>query len=212
MSIITELKVTCGGSKATLIFDDLSSFDIGKEALQESGIHIGLDMSSQQIQELKQRDLYFSCLHAASHFLAHRPRSKREVDMRLQQRGFSRETIDTVLNKLEEKKLLDDAEFARAWTENRMSFSPRSKLLVRQELKLKGISDDLLNETIADLDDDENAYQAGLKKRHLFKLLPREEFTTKLSRYLQTKGFGYSVTKNAIDRLWQEIQNAENNE
>ena len=213
MSIITELKVMGGrGGKVTIHFDDLSSLDISKEALEESGIYTGLAMSPQQIRELQQRDRYFSCLNAALHFLAHRFRSKREVDVRLHQRGFSGETINTVLKKLEEKKLLDDVEFARTWTENRKSFSPRSKFLIRLELKQKGISGDLLDETIADLDDDVNAYQAGLKKTRLLKSLPREEFTTKLSRYLRTKGFSYSVTEKAIERLWQQIQNTEKND
>jgi len=212
MSIITELKMTGGrGNKVTVFFDDLSSLDISKEAYEESGIYAGLAISPQQIQELQQRDRYFSCLNAALHFLAHRPRSKKEVDIRLRQRGFSHETIESVLKKLEEKKLLDDAEFARLWAENRRDFSPRSKFLVRQELKQKGISGDLLDEATADIDDNESAYQAGLKKSHLLKSLPRDEFAAKLMRFLQAKGFGYSVTENAVERLWHESRNMEKN-
>jgi len=210
MSLITELKITGGrGSKITIVFDDLSTLEISKEALEESDISTGLAVSPQQIQELKQRDHYFSCLNAALRFMTHRPRSKREVAIRLRQRGFSGKTIETVLKKLEEKKLLDDAEFAKVWTDNRKAFSPRSKFAIRHELMQKGISSDMIDEAIAELNDDENAYQAGLKKIHLLKSVPHEEFIKKLARLLQTKGFSFSVTKNAVERLWQKSQNVE---
>jgi len=191
------------GGSITVVLDDGSTLEIDTQTLNEYGLYTGIALSPRQISELKNRSIYFSCLNAAMHFLSHRERSKKEVTVKLRQRGFSHETIQAVIAKLEEKQLVNDVEFARTWTDNRRTFHPKSRLLIIRELKQKGISGDIIENVVADLDDNESAFQAGLKKSRLLRALPRDEFSLKLSRYLQGKGFSYSVAEHAVERLWQ---------
>jgi SOS response regulatory protein OraA/RecX len=53
--------------------------------------------------------------------------------------------VEATLEKLIEKRWLDDLDFARQWIENRNTFRPRSNRLLAYELRLKGVADDKHN-------------------------------------------------------------------
>src|SRR5207237_2338701 len=82
---------------------------------------------------------------SAIRFLSYRPRSAREVEMRLRKKGYSAETIATVLERLRQRGYVDDLEFARFWVGNRMTFSPRGPRLLRSELRQKGVPQDVVD-------------------------------------------------------------------
>ena len=209
MSKIVALKLADRRNKVTVLFDNSSSFFWGKDVVREGGLHVGQELPADQIQALKQRDQYYAGLNAALRYLTYRPRGKAEVERKLRQRGFARDTVSSVIRTLEEKKLIDDTSFARFWTENRQSFSPRSRRLIRQELRQRGINAQLSEEATSDLDDEDNAYRAALKKSRLLASLGHGEFCQRLSRHLQLKGFSYSIIGAVVERLWQELQTVE---
>ena len=66
--------------------------------------------------------------------------------------------------KLEGQGLLDDSAFARLWTDNRESFSPRSRLLDPIELQKKGVAGDVIEAAVSDIDDEANAYRAAISQ------------------------------------------------
>ena len=204
MGKITALKLADRRGRVVVVFDDASSIIISKDVVTEAGIHTGLDISEERIQELKRRDHYFSCLQAALRYLAHRPRSKMEVENRLRQHRFDSDTLNNVMATLKKKKLIDDESFARQWTENRQAFSPRSQRLLNQELRQKGIDNELSNDATSIVDDEENAYRAGLKKSRLLRSLDHDDFKKRMVSHLRLKGFGFNVIKTTVERLWQE--------
>ena len=144
------------------------------------------------------------CFKAATRYLGYRPRSEPELRERLGRRGFSAESIKAVIDKLKKLKLVDDTAFAEFWKDNRESFSPRSKALTRLELRQKGIADDIINQAVATIDDEDNAYRAAMKKAGSFSRSDYESFRRRLGGYLQRRGFNYGVIERTIKRVWQE--------
>jgi regulatory protein len=209
MSKIVALKLADRKNKVTVLFEDSSSFAISKETVTDAGLHVGLDLLPDQIEELKQRDQHYACLNAALRYLTCRPRSKTEVENKLRQRGFSRNVVNGVIQVLKGKNLIDDASFARLWTENRQAFKPRSKRLIRQELRQRGIEAQLSDEATSDLDDEDSAYRAALKKSRTLASLDHNEFRQRLARHLQLKGFSFGVIETVVERLWQELRAGE---
>jgi regulatory protein len=99
---------------------------------------------------------------------------------------------------------VDDTAFAEFWKENRDSFSPRSRWLTGQELRRKGIPEDIIVKVVGAIDDEDNAYRAAIKKA---RNLPRSDFQVfrrKLGDHLKRRGFGYGVINSTVNRLWQE--------
>ncbi|MEK7354022.1 MAG: regulatory protein RecX [Chloroflexota bacterium] len=144
------------------------------------------------------------CFKAATRYLGYRPRSEPELRDRLRRRGFSTESTEAVIAKLKRLKLVDDAAFAEFWKDNRESFSPRSKALTRLELKQKGLSDDIIDQAVATIDDEDSAYRAATSKARIIARSDYESFRRRLGGYLQRRGFNYGVIEHTIKRVWQE--------
>jgi regulatory protein len=78
-------------------------------------------------------------MEIAARFLATRPRSRREVERRLQRAGAEPGVVDAVIERLAHLGYVDDAAFVRWWTDQRDRHSPRGRRLVEAELRQRGI-------------------------------------------------------------------------
>ncbi|HJO83200.1 MAG: regulatory protein RecX [SAR202 cluster bacterium] len=136
--------------------------------------------------------------------LAHRPRSESELRTRLN-RDFSPETVDGVLATLRDQSLVNDAEFARLWTESRNRQRPRSATALRRELLSKGISQSLADSAVDDVDDEESAHRAGAKFARRLTDADFDSFNRKLAGHLQRRGYGYAQTRQTVSALWDEL-------
>lgn len=186
-----------------VFLDGAFAFSLGREVVEEQGLHLGQTLSDPQIEELLAADLFGKCLDAALRLLSYRPRSEAEIRTRLGRR-FEGEIIKRVILHLKARQMIDDAAFAQFWRGNRESFSPRSKRLLRLELRRKGIDPEVIDEVLEGTDDEESAYRAAQRKgRTLGK--DYETFRRKLSAFLGRRGFSYGVINRTVERLWREI-------
>jgi len=191
-----------GKSRVNIYLGGTFAFSLDRGVVQEQGLHTGQSLSDSQIDELVRADLFGKCLEAALRLLSYRPRSEAEIKQRLYRR-FEKETTDRVVLHLQERQIVDDAAFARFWTENRESFSPRSKRLLKIELRRKGIDSEMVDEVLEGVDDEESAYRAAWRKGHNLGK-DYETFRQKLGAFLGRRGFSYDVINRTIERLWQE--------
>lgn len=114
------------------------------------------------VQEAKD---YARALNRAVAMLARRPCSKKEIADRLRRAGFAEETAELVLYKLEKEKLLDDEAFCEQWIRYRLS-GKYGPAVIRRELRLKGISEDMIDSAFDLLDEEdqrENALSVARK-------------------------------------------------
>ena len=135
-------------------------------------------------------------------FINHRPRSIEETRRRLKEKGFDEAVIETTLQKLIDQHWLDDLNFSRQWIENRNTFRPRSDRLLSYELKQKGVAENVIVQAL-DIyggDEDELAYQAGIKKAKQCRQETRLDFLKKVGGYLGRRGFHYGIVKPTLER------------
>jgi len=204
MKTISAVKVQRRGrERANIFLDGTFAFSLGKEVVEEQGLHLGQVLTDSQIEELVGTDLFGKCYNAALRLLSYRPRSDAEIRARLSRR-FGKEIIDRVLLQLKARQMVDDAAFAQFWRENRESFSPRSKRLLKLELRQKGIDPEVVDEVLEGFDDDESAYRAAKRKGRTVER-DYETFRRKLGAFLGRRGFSYGVINRTIERLWQEL-------
>lgn len=78
-------------------------------------------------------------MEVAARFLATRPRTRREVERRLQRAGAEPDVIEGTLTRLAELGYVDDAAFVRWWMEQRDRHAPRGRRLVEAELRQRGV-------------------------------------------------------------------------
>jgi regulatory protein len=119
------------------------------------------------------------------------------------------EAVDRVLDRLAEKHLLDDREFADYWVEQRERFSPRSSYALAQELRQRGV-DRATTDDVVDADrDGQRALDAGRQRLRALGSADYETFRTKLAAFLQRRGFSYSIARETVRALWEETRGSQ---
>ena len=171
-----------------------------------AGLRIGDVLTAADIARLQERDGYEKLKERALNLLTYRPRSSAEVRTHLLRKGADPEAVDQVVSYMQEVALLDDAAFARYWIDQRNSFKPRSAYALRRELLQKGVPAEIVNATLSEQDDDNAAMIAGRKRAGRWAHLPFDDFRNKLGRFLQGRGFSYTVSRTVIDTLWAELE------
>jgi regulatory protein len=145
-----------------------------------------------------------SCLDAALRYLSYRPRSEWEIMKHLEKKGFAPSSVGAVLLSLREKKLVDDVAFAEFWKTNRESFSPRSRAMLRSELRRKGIAQDIIAEVIQGVDEEASACEAASKRAKRFATSDYDNFCRGLMTFLRQRGFNHEVAQQTVNHLWKE--------
>src|SRR3989338_7569541 len=87
-------------------------------------------------------------------YLSYRARSVKEVYDYLLRKNFIEDTINSVLKKLIDLKFLDDLEFGRQWIESRQKYKGKSKFILKSELGMKGLSNDVIETLLKEARDD----------------------------------------------------------
>lgn len=192
--------------RVNVFLDDKFAFSLEAEVALKEGIKVGRELSEGDIEALTGAELSQRCYEAALRYLDYRPRSQAELRQRLARRGFDEENVEATLARLQEQGLVDDLAFARFWQENRQAFSPRSRWLVRRELKQKGVADEVIERVVAKVDEEDSAYQTAIAKARNLPLADYEGFRKRLSEYLKRRGFGYGVIKNTLKKIWEEVK------
>ncbi len=195
------------GRKVKVLFDTGSSLSLSLAVVVEAGVHQGQRLSEQEISKLKDSDRLDRALQCALRIVALRPRSEREIGDRLARRGFGAATVQQVVATLKKRGLADDAAFARFWLDTRERFRPRARRLMELELKQKGVDADTITEALADVDDEQGAYQAAQRRIRSLSGLGYADFRRRLGSFLQRRGFSHAVIIRTIDRVWHEQGN-----
>lgn len=119
-------------------------------------------------------------LDSALKIISNRPHSKQEVIKFLQKKTKDDTLINQTIEKLEKAKLINDEAFAKWYVESRSRTRPRGQRLLEQELKQKGISNDV------NINESELASAALEKKKNI---KSREQAI----RFLQYRGFSWDA-------------------
>jgi regulatory protein len=205
MSTITALRTgKRAAERVKLFLDGRFAFSLGKDDVARERLKVGLELSGERLDELTDALRVNRCLNAAYRYLSYRPRSEAELRERLGRRGFPREHIDAVINKLREQGLLDDLAFAQFWVENRAAFCPRSRGLTRSELRKKGVAEEAIRQAVGEMDETEAAYRAALGRARRLSRLEYPEFRQRLGEFLRRRGFTYETINRAVKRAWEE--------
>lgn len=225
---ITAIEYQATNTERVNIFiDDEYAFSLSANLTVERRLQKGLTLSAEQTDELQTADLYNRGLSAALGQLATRPRSATEISQYLRKKypDAPPETAQRVIARLTELNYLNDESFARLWVENRASFAPRGRNLLKQELMRKGVAKDIIEATIsayleerqeeadAESEDGEalpveeaQALEAARKKARSYAAEDWNGFYRKLGGFLLRRGYDYPTTGRVVKQVWRELK------
>lgn len=173
-------------------------------ALVAAGLKNGQDLDDAQIAALKAENEEEQAHDRALQFLSFRPRSVAEVRHSLETRQIPTDIANSVIQRLLAAGYLDDQAFAQFWVADRERFKPRAPVALRQELRLKGVPEDIIAQALGSLDSESSAYRAGAAYSRRLSNLDQRTFRQKLGNHLLRRGFQHDVVWPVVDRLWRE--------
>jgi regulatory protein len=206
------------GLRVLLHLDRGDPLDVMLEALELSRLGVGDSLPSARRHHLAGLDADVRVRDAALNLISHRARTRAELTRRLRQKGFPPERVDQCLDRLESKRLIDDAAVAAAFVRDRLRHRPRGRARLSSELRAKGIDDDLVQSAIDRVFEDESVTDRELALEVAEKWIDRQGEATlsalagdrqsdgwerarrRLNGYLTRRGFRGDTLRAAIDR------------
>jgi len=134
-----------------------------------------------------------------------RPRSEHEIRERLRLKGYGSEIIENVMASLEKAGYIDDAKFAKFWIDSRMHLNPVGDTVLKQELRLRGVNDALIESALRAKNEayDEYALAFDMARTRFERLkkLDRAKAMKRLYDFLMRRGFKYETVQKIIENI-----------
>ena len=139
----------------------------------------------------------------ALRILEFRAHSEKELRTKLIRAGACDEDIDDTVEFLEEYGFLNDLKYAIAKAKDLKNIKKFGKIRIAQDLKMRGIDSEYIEEALSELEEDEEDMLLPLMEKKL-----RGDFDKKsidrAIRYFASKGYRYDDIKRCIERLKSE--------
>ena len=221
--VITNLKQGVKNPNRVNVFVN-SKYALSLDVAQvvDFGIKVGLEISDDELEELKKASEYGKLYQRTLEWVLVRPRSVRETrdylvkklktspsDPLLRARRYGAQSLvplpvgrvqssedvfelsESIIQRLLDKKYLDDYKFAEWYVENRFVKKGVSRKRLNMELMKKGVAREIIDEVIDERDDEEELRKMIARKRAKYD-------DEKLIAYLGRQGFSYDLIKQAL--------------
>ncbi len=138
----------------------------------------------------------------AYRYLTIRPRSRAEVEKKLQGRQFPTEIVSAVIDHLLRLGYLNDEQFARQWAASRVRSRGFGRMRIEQELRQRGVGRDAIREALQGIFEESSeldvARKEAAKKLKTLSRFEPEVRKRRLAGFLERKGFSSEIIRGII--------------
>ena len=131
-------------------------------------------------------------------------KTKKELILKLKQSKFSTEAIDYAMTFVDKYDFIDEENIAKTLIEGKYSKKRYSKMAMISKLRQKGISSDVIGDSVKDIGDDEefeNAMYFAQKKLRTIRDDDKYKVRNKLMSALSYRGFSYDIIRRVSEDL-----------
>ena len=189
-------------SLTQLYLDGEAAVKIDTEIFVRSGLKPGDELTDEELHELIQASDARRAKEKALYLLEHRSHSKKELTDKIARTAASREAAQAAADRMEELGLLNDEAYARDLARELFTRRRFGRARVRQELRLKGIDNVLIDELLEEYNDADMALEnirAVLSKK--YSGWEGDEKTRRRAfAALQRLGYSYDLIRQAMRR------------
>lgn len=186
-------------------------FGIDEDVLIQHNLRKGMELSEQMIEKLLQAETLQQSYAQVIGYLGYRMRTRKEIIDYLTKKEVENEHITKIMEKLTDRKLIDDQEFANSFVRTRIQTTSKGPGLVKQELQRKGVTATIAEKAV-------EQYDYGIQYEKAMKLA--EKRSKKSSRHSvkkQQQQFQATLIRNGftqdiIKDVLAEVQVGESDE
>lgn len=205
---ITRLQETKRG-RISVFFDDEFAFSVDKETFARRSLKVGQRFTQAEYEQLCRETQYMRAKEKAFALLCAKSYPKKQLKEKLMQ-DFEEESVDEVLERLQELGLINDADYAVRCAKDLVNLKHYGFSRVRQELARRGISQNDIEDALAVFEDydETQAIESVLQKKYR-SVLREEKGKRKAFGALVRLGYDAGEVRSAIERLSEQIAEEE---
>ncbi|MCL2396646.1 MAG: RecX family transcriptional regulator [Defluviitaleaceae bacterium] len=210
--IITEItRQNKNPDRYNIFIDGQFAFAINGTDLLYHKLAVGTEIRHDLYEKLQDELDYAKARDVAVRYLAHRPRSTKEVQGKLVAGQYSEASIQRVLKLLTDGGYLDDVNFAALFIQQKSSLANYGKRRIITELFQKGVAkEDIMaayGRAFAEDGTEAETEQAAatraiekkLRNKDAQAILNDQKELARLTAFLARRGFSFGVIKTAIN-------------
>ena len=173
------------------------NFSLDVTQLFSVKLKVGQEILVEQLSELQKLSEFGKLYQRTLEWVLVRPRSEREVfdylNKKIYEKKLDKNYIIQIIEKLKNKKYLDDLKFAEWYVENRFVKKGVSQKRLKMELMKKGVSQKIIEQVLANSgrDEKEEILKIIMKKRAKYD-------DERLIQYLCRQGFSFELVRNLV--------------
>lgn len=205
MAKVTALKVQAKNKNRVNVYLD-GKFAFGLVKIEAIRLRIGQELNEADLAAIRAADEAEMAYEKTLNFLSYRQRSEAEIKRYLKKKEVPEAQAQAIVDRLKRAGLLNDSSFAEMWVDNRTTFKPKAKRVLKAELRAKGVPAAEIEAAVADVDEAGAALKLALARAPRLKRqkLSKLDFRKKLSDYLARRGFDYETISDAVEQAWNE--------
>lgn len=182
--------------------DGKFSFSIPEEDYLRLNLYEKKEISQEEIEHIKDNIIFRAAKLSAVKYLALRLRCEGDVRQKLAKEGYGRDIIEKVIEEVKALGYINDKLFVQKYIYDRSKLKPKSKKMLKMELKNKGIAEDIINEVIDDWKMDDSIVAESLVLRKFGKYdLKDEKIIKRIYSFLHHRGFNYETIEGVISKV-----------
>ncbi|KKT33567.1 MAG: Regulatory protein RecX [Candidatus Woesebacteria bacterium GW2011_GWB1_44_11] len=189
MPVITSIKQQKNKNRVNVYLDDKFGFGIDLDNFVLLHLKVDQELTEKEIEEIVKKSEFQKTYDKLL--------SEREITGYFRRKKVHESLHKKLLGKLKHLELIDDEKFAKWWVEQRQAFKPKPKRILNQELRIKGVDKEIIEEVLGgqEVDEEKMAKELLEKKAYKWKNLEPRIARQKMSQYLAGKGFGWDVVE-----------------
>ncbi|MEG1384403.1 MAG: RecX family transcriptional regulator [Oscillospiraceae bacterium] len=196
---ITEIKQTKRGRYALFCADGFM-FSIDEDTVARHHVKKGMQLENEQLMQIRAASDFQKAKNKALDLLSMRDHSEYELRQKLM-KTYDEDTAALAVQKVSELKLTDDGTFARRYASELIESKGQSKRAAAQKLREKGISREIIEQTLTKYGDDETQQLLELVKKKYRVKLEKENGRKSVFAALMRKGFSSRDIKSVLNEI-----------
>lgn len=199
MKVITDIKPQIKTpTRCSIYLDNAFYCGLELETVMRYRLKIGDQIEPEKLDEIQFDSERARALDKALSFITKSKKTQRQVKEHLYSKGYTEQTVESVIEKMKDYRFLDDSDYALVYAK---SYSKnKGKRLIEMELKRKGVSDEDMTDALENIGDQTDS-AVSIAEKYLKNKQKDKTNLLKCYKYLLSKGFEYDVAKSAVDRL-----------
>jgi regulatory protein len=176
---------------------------LSAELVLAEPLRVGDEVDEARLAQLEVKDQAWKARDAALSLLSYRARTSVELKRRLKRKGFDDEVAAATVERLDRLGVVDDAAFAESFVRDRVRLRPHGVRRLGQELRAKGVDEDVARAAIAEVMEREGANELDLARAAAARWKPRPNedpaaARRRLTGFLARRGFAGDAVREVV--------------